>query len=52
MFEDAGTKVRGALARATMTAMITPTAMIANPTGASQIWLFPITIACPHWEWA
>jgi hypothetical protein len=35
MFEDAEGEVRGALAGANMTAMITPTAMTANPPGVS-----------------
>jgi hypothetical protein len=35
MFEDAEDEVRGALARANMTAMITPTTMTANPPGVS-----------------
>jgi len=35
MFEDAEDEVRGALARANMTAMITLTTMTANPPGVS-----------------
>ncbi len=53
MFEDAEDKVRGALAGANMTALITPatmTAMTANPPDASQLRLFRITIVCLHWE--
>ena len=51
MFQDAEDEVGGALARTNMTAMITPNTMTANPSGISQIQLFPIPIACClHWE--